>query len=363
VFYSLFTLCVLCVFAVKFSERSNAMTTILLATEDGLAMARRDGSGGWRAHLALEGHDCQAVAIDPHQPGRAYCGTFDAGLWFSEDSGQNWQPVAGELPETHVMSVAVSPRIQTGGQGLLWAGTEPSRLFVSEDGGQHWHEQIGLQSLPSKHTWSFPPRPWTHHVRWIEPDPNDEELLFVGIELGGVMRSTDGGVTWQDRRPNSQLDCHTLRTHKMAPGLLYEAAGGGFAQSLDAGATWERRDEGMAHHYVYGLAVDAGDPRTLIVSASYGARGAHSNETADAHLYRRSGNGEWQVVREGLPDPKGTRVYILASDPSVAGAFYAATGSDLYFSTDTGRSWQQIDANWPGGFTSRGANGLAILAE
>jgi photosystem II stability/assembly factor-like uncharacterized protein len=338
------------------------MTTILLATEDGLAVARRS-NGSWRTHLALDGHDCQCVTVDPHRSGRAYCGTFDAGLWISDDGGDQWQPAPAELPESQVMAVAVSPLIQTADQGLLWAGTEPSRLFFSEDGGRSWQEQIGLQTLPSKESWSFPPRPWTHHVRWIEPDPNDAELLYVGIELGGVMRSTDGGLTWQDRRPNSQFDCHTLRTHKMAPGLLYEAAGGGFAQSFDAGVTWQRHDDGMDHNYVYGLAVDLGDPRTLIASASYGARGAHSNERAESYIYRRSGNDDWQRVQEGLPDPRGTRVYILAADPVESGLFYAATGSDLYISDDTGRSWQKLEIDWPGGFSARGANGLAILTS
>lgn len=335
------------------------MTTILLATEDGLAVAQRNGHA-WRTSLALAGHDCQCVAFDPHRPGRAYCGTFDAGLWISEDGGEDWQPAA-ELPSQHVMAVSVSPLAQTGGYGLLWAGTEPSRLFFSEDGGNRWQEREGLQNLPSKPTWSFPPRPWTHHVRWIEPDANDADLIFVGIELGGVMRSEDGGVTWADRKPNSQFDCHTLRTHADAPGLLYEAAGGGFVQSEDGGLTWQRRDEGMDHHYVYGLAVDSGDPRTLIASASYGARGAHSNDDrADSHLYRRSGDGAWQEVREGLPDAQGTRVYILAADPGRAGVFYAATGSALYTSTDTGLSWQRLDVTWPEGWSSRGANGLVV---
>ncbi len=338
------------------------MTTILLATEDGLAVAQRNGQG-WQTSLALAGHDCQCVAFDPHRPGRAYCGTFDAGLWSSDDGGATWQQVGGALPSEHVMAVAVSPLAVSGDQGVLWAGTEPSRLFFSEDGGNQWQEREGLQTLPSKPTWSFPPRPWTHHVRWIEPDANDADLLFVGIELGGVMRSENNGVTWADRQPNSQFDCHTLRTHPDAPGLLYEAAGGGFAQSEDGGLTWLRRDEGMQHHYVYGLAVDSGDAQTLIASASYGARGAHSNDQrADSHLYRRSNDGVWREVGDGLPDPQGTRVYMLAAHPAQAGTFYAATGSALYTSTDGALSWQRIDVTWPDGWSSRGANGLAVQA-
>ena len=46
--------------------------------------------------------------------------------------------------------------------------------------------------------WPFPPRPSTHHVRWIEPDVNRKEYLFVAIEAGALIKSFDGGKTWID---------------------------------------------------------------------------------------------------------------------------------------------------------------------
>jgi hypothetical protein len=52
-------------------------------------------------------------------------------------------------------------------------------------------ELVALLELPSRPSWSFPPRPWTSHVRWIAPSPHDADLLLIGIELGGLMRSTE----------------------------------------------------------------------------------------------------------------------------------------------------------------------------
>jgi hypothetical protein len=46
----------------------------------------------------------------------------------------------------------------------------------------------------------------------------------VGIELGGVMRSRDGGKTWIDHNPRAYSDAHQLLTHPLAPERLYEAA-------------------------------------------------------------------------------------------------------------------------------------------
>jgi photosystem II stability/assembly factor-like uncharacterized protein len=245
------------------------------------------------------------------------------------------------------MSVSVSPLQEFVGTGVLWAGTEPSALFRSEDGGKTWQEHKRLQAMPSKPTWRFPPRPWTHHVRWIEPDANSADRIFVGIELGGVMRSLDGGQSWEDRKPGSQHDCHTLRTHPLAPGLVYEAAGGGFAESHDGGNSWRGFDDGLEYHYLWGLAVDPGDAQTLVVSASSGARSAHNNQFAEARLYRRTNDHPWQEVQPGLPAPKGTRAYTLATNPGESGVFYAATQQDIYCSADAGQSWQKLSIAWP----------------
>lgn len=335
------------------------MTQIYLAFHGGLAVLRQH-NGRWTTELALMGKDCHCLAVDLHQPQRVYCGAFDAGLWLSDDAGMTWQPAAGELPHPAVMSVAVSPLEEVGGIGVLWAGTEPSALFRSEDGGRTWQEKPGLQALPSKPTWSFPPRPWTHHVRWIEPDATVAERIFAGIELGGVMRSLDGGETWEDRKPGSQHDCHTLRTHPAAPGVVYEAAGGGFAESQDGGDTWRGDDAGRRHHYLWGLAVDPGNPETLVVSGSHGARSAHNDQYAEAMLYRRTGGGPWQPLREGLPDPQGTRAYVLATHRAEPSVFYAATRCDLYRSTDAGASWEQLSIAWPDAANFNTVNAMVI---
>jgi hypothetical protein len=48
-------------------------------------------------------------------------------------------------------------------------------------------------------SWSFPPRPWTSHVRWIGLDANIPDYLFVAIEAGSLVQSRDGGRAWTDR--------------------------------------------------------------------------------------------------------------------------------------------------------------------
>ena len=168
------------------------MARLYAATGDGIA--RLDESGEtWTVELSLPGSGAQCLAVDPNDQATVYAGLREAGVRRTVDGGRSWVDCA--LAEPGVFSLAVS-----GADGAVYAGTEPSRLFRSDDRGQSWRELNALLELPSRPSWSFPPRPWTSHVRWIAPNPHDAKLLLVGIELGGLMRSTDGGDSWQDHR-------------------------------------------------------------------------------------------------------------------------------------------------------------------
>ena len=196
-----------------------------------------------------------------------------------------------------------------------------------------------MRNLPSAPTWSFPPRPWTSHVRAIALSHADPDLVVAGIELGGVVRSADGGETWQDQRPGAQADCHSLFAHPGAPELLYEAGGGGFAQSTDFGESWEAADGGMELHYVWGLAADAEDPSLVYTSAASGPGRAHGAGSSNATIYRRSGNERWQPVLEGL----SAFPYALCQDPETPGTVYAGFGDGTILrSADAGAQWEEV---------------------
>src|SRR5262245_63456809 len=216
--------------------RMSAVARLYATT--GLDFARLDESdGGWRVELSLRDTGAQCLALDPADPDVVYAGLREGGVRRSVDGGRTWEDCG--LPEPGVFSLAVSAA-----DGALYAGTEPSRLFRSDDRGESWRELVALLELPSRPNWSFPPRPWTSHVRWIAPNPHDADLILVGIELGGLMRTVDGGQSWEDHRPGAQRDVHSLAWHPHTPVRAYEAGGGGAAFSTDAGETWQPADDG-----------------------------------------------------------------------------------------------------------------------
>jgi hypothetical protein len=305
------------------------MARLFAATED--AIVRLDETDdGWVATRSLEGSGAQCLAVVPGTPDTVYAGLREGGVRRSDDGGATW--VDCRLPEPGVFSLAVSAA-----DGRVYAGTEPSRLFESNDAGTTWEALDALLELPSRPTWSFPPRPWTSHVRWIAPSPHDENLLLAGIELGGLMRSADGGRSWEDHRPGAQRDVHCLAWHPRVAGRAYEAGGGGSAFSVDGGETWTPADEGRDRNYAWALAVDPDDPDLWYVSASTGPFAAHGRGEPHAHLYRRRADGPWETLGGGLPEPLPAMPYaLLATDGRL---FAGLADGQLWESRDRGDTW------------------------
>jgi hypothetical protein len=306
------------------------MARLYAATGDSIARLD-EADGGWEVTNSLPGSGAQCLAVDPNDADTVFAGLRTGGLHKTTDGGRTWTDCS--LPEPGVFSVAVGAQ-----DGTVYAGTEPSALFRSDDGGRTWRELEALLALPSRPTWSFPPRPWTSHVRWIAPSPHDQNLLLVGIELGGLMRSTDGGATWEDHRPGAQRDVHSLAWHPRASGCAYEAGGGGTAFSQDAGESWRPADEGLDRHYAWSVAVDPIDPELWYVSASTGPYAAHGGRDPRARIYRRAA-GEWRALSDGLPDPIPAMPYALVAKNGRV--FAGLANGQIWASDDKGDSWRK----------------------
>jgi photosystem II stability/assembly factor-like uncharacterized protein len=295
----------------------------------------------------LEGRGVMCVAVDPRDPNRVFAGTFDRGIYRTLDGGEVWESVGSGMADARVLSLAISPIERVNGRSVVYAGTEPSNLWRSEDDGETWQPSPALGELPSAPSWSFPPRPWTHHTRWIALHSTDPATIYAGIELGGVMVTRDGGATWEDRKAGSQYDAHAIATHPAAPNRVYEAAGGGVALSDDAGLTWRPADEGMDRHYTWGIAVDAADPDLWYVSASLGPREAHGrNGNAQAVLYRKRGTASWEALGgngAALQRPHPFMPYALLAPRGQANVLIAGlhTG-DLLITEDAGDTWRLV---------------------
>ncbi|MFB6074235.1 MAG: WD40/YVTN/BNR-like repeat-containing protein [Haloarculaceae archaeon] len=307
---------------------------VLYAGLEDRILVVREEAGAWTAAERLPASDVECVAAASGAPERVFVGTVHSGLQRSVDGGHAWETTLD--PDARVTAVTVSPH----DADVVWAGTEPSRVYRSADGGDTWSERPGLTDLPSADRWSFPPRPHTHHVRWIEVDPRDPDRLYVAIEAGALVRTTDGGDTWQDHPEGARRDNHTLATHPDAPGRVYAAAGDGYAESTDGGDTWRYPQSGLDRRYVWGLAVGS-DPADVVVSAASGPRAAH-DANGESYVFRRTDEG-WERAMTGLPGPDGMARAVLAADRT---GFYALSNHGLFHS-ERGSVWDMLALSWP----------------
>ncbi len=347
--------------------------TLYAALEDRLLVV---GETTGTAEERMPGERLESVAASPAAPERVFVGTVETGLRRSVDGGHTWETALAT--DDRVTAVTVSPH----DPDVVWAGTEPSAVYRSTDGGATWTERPRLTDLDSADRWSFPPRPHTHHVRWIAVHPEEPGRLYVAIEAGALVRTPDGGATWIDHPTGARRDNHTLATHPAAPDRVYAAAGDGYAESGDAGDSWTYPQDGLDHRYVWGLAVDPRDPDRVVVSAATGARDAHDTGGA-SYVYRtvtadgdgsddgsangadpdgdgtgagsEGGHGGWALAMEGLPGPEGLARTVLAADDE---GFYALTNHGLFRSPE-GAVWELMPLSWPAG--DRLPRGLAVV--
>lgn len=328
------------------------MTRVLIGMRGGVF----GFDAGQAPRMLLPGVQPKALAVDPADPARVYCATYDRGLWRSEDAGGTWLPAGtpqdyyrpctpGAIGPRGTTSVSVSPEPNADGRHAVWVGTEPSSLYRSDDHGETFERVTGFH-LPSRKDWSFPPRPETHHVQCIAHGAGDS--IHVAIEAGAMLRSRDGGRTFEDRLLGSPLDTHALLTHPAAPGRLYAALGDGlmtnghcFAESRDDGGSWRYSGRGLeAMPYLYGLAVNPADPDDIRVAASPDPRAAHFNGSSS--IFRRDGDA-WAEHAEGFPRDRSL-VPVLGADPAIPGRWFALSDLGLFLQEPGDARWVRLAA-------------------
>lgn len=127
-----------------------------------------------------------AMGESPITPMRVYAGTGDAQCYVTDDFGATWQDVSMGLPNRYITSLKGSPtdslRIFVTHSGVRYNDATP-HVHRSDDFGQTWIPIAG----------DLPPVPV--NSLYILPNTNDEVL--VAATDAGVFASVNGGVNWE----------------------------------------------------------------------------------------------------------------------------------------------------------------------
>lgn len=326
------------------------MNRILLSTNGSrLARAEREENDHWSVEFLLEGKSVRCLAVDPHNQNVVYAGTQGSGLLRSNDRGKTWHLLG---MEGHVVkAVAVSPAEP----GLIVVGTRPASVFISRDGGGSWIESVSFRKVRRFFWFSPAEKPFTAYVQGIALSPTNPNVMVAGVELGSVVRSLDGGKTWQSHRRGALRDCHSLTFHATQGDWVYEGGGtgAGAAFSRDAGNTWIQVRQGLDRHYGWAAAADPARPEVMYASLSPSPMKAHSSNNAQAYIYRSTAGSTWERLNGGLPQPLNHMPYALLTDRAAPGHLYAGlSNGDVWHTTDYGDHWHKLPVNLGSVFTA-----------
>jgi hypothetical protein len=327
--------------------------TFISTSGSRLARAECEANGHWSVEFLLEDTNVCCLAGDPHNRNVVYAGTHGHGVLRSEDRGKTWQPVG--MQGQVVKAIAVSPVEQ----GLIFAGTKPPGIFVSRDSGRQWTELLSFHRM-RRWFWFTPAEPGKPYVLAIALSPTDPDVIIAGVEAGAVLRSIDGGISWEGHLKGAIRDCHALTFHATNGNWVYEAGGYGAAFSQDGGTTWQQPEratlidfiklmrgggirpfnQGLDRIYSFAVGADPARPEIWYISASPGPFKAHVEGKAEAFIYRKSGDSPWKKLNGGLPQPLPNMPYALLTDLAASGHLYAGlSNGDIWHTANYGDHW------------------------
>jgi photosystem II stability/assembly factor-like uncharacterized protein len=296
------------------------------STDSGITWERSlvpAGSGGQFAALATGPTAVYTSYLaDPRRPG----------VLRSLDFGLTWEPSMRGLTGLGIGPIAVDP-------------SNPRTIFVGAGGL--------FQSTNRGTTWrriDFGFRPEPSGVHDILIDPARPSRVYVSANDGPLLRSDDGGVTWERLNGGSvPAFLFKLAADPRAPEALWGtgtgALGNGLFHSADGGTTWQQVESLPMDDDFFALypAVDPCDPRVVYLGAAQDVQGV-----TEPRLFRSADGGvTWERRDAGLANGSVSDIAFDAADPAT---LYALT-SGVYRSTDAGLTWQLLPA-WGRLFTA-----------
>ncbi len=308
---------------------------------------RRLAAGGDWQHV-LGTVQAFTVYVHPDDPETIFAGTSD-GVWRSIDRGATFRRTGFPDANREVWCFMADRRDPR----RIFAGASPIDVYRSDDGGATWRR------LPTRQITERCKGPFASRVMRLAQNPTRPDEIYAALEINGVMRSTDGGETWQDcsdglvklaelphlksrivsdTTAEGMLDGHAVTINPVDPDAAIVAVRMGLFRTTDGGRSWQDMEIGRFSPTTYGrdVKVAPSEPDTLYAALSVAAA------SHDGGLYRSSdGGSSWQrfdkvqvhgtIMSIGLHQRDPAQVYI--------GARY---DGEVFGTRDGGRTWQAM---------------------
>ena len=192
------------------------------------------------------------IDVNPNDASVFLVAYASGGLWKTENNGNSFTPLFDDQA-----SMTIGDIYADWTSGTIWVGTGEVNSSRSSYAGTGIYKSTDWGV-----TWTWKGLPESHHISRVLVDPNDSNIVYVGV-LGhlystnperGVYKSMDGGSTWSKiLYVDDNSGAIDLIMDPSDPNILYAASwdriryawdfqeagkGSGIHKSLDGGNTW-----------------------------------------------------------------------------------------------------------------------------
>jgi len=277
----------------------------------------------------------RAIAVHPQHPEIVYAGT-QHGPYRSEDRGERWEKVDVRDHGQAVWSLLFDPADPR----VLYAGYENCEVYRSEDGGLHWRQLPVTVRFPEV-TVAAASNP-AKRVLELAVNAADPREIYGAIEVGGVIRSLDGGEHWENMSHGQYVNDDTVDMHgvivgRWRPGSVLAIGRAGLFRSTDQGAHWTSAGleplNPKGQTYCRDIREVPGDPRTIWLAA-----GANFQSDVGVLFKSKDGGSTWARVDMGVV-PQSTMFAVVFDERQPRRMFCATTGGEVFASEDGGQRW------------------------
>jgi len=200
-----------------------------------------DGGASWERTLHVsDDTGVTDVAFDPNNAdvlyaaayqrrrhvGQTIAGGPEAGIFKSADSGGTWERLGDGLPTVDMgrIALATDPRHEGRVYALVVAQDDHGGFFRSEDAGATWTRTSAYSGGD----------PQYYGEIWVDPHVADS----IWVVASPMMRSTDGGVTFERMNFDIHVDHHELVFDPDDARHMWVGNDGGLYETFDSGDTW-----------------------------------------------------------------------------------------------------------------------------
>jgi hypothetical protein len=271
------------------------------------AQLRTDRSNTWEALGPKNiGGRTLCLAVNPLDTNILWAGSATGGLWKSTTAGKGaaaWQYVETGFPLLGVSSIALDP-------------SNPDVMYLGT--GEVYNVENSM--------------------------PNVAIRVTRGTYGIGILKSTDGGVSWTKSLDWAYGDLRGVQEvviNPLRPATVFAATSEGLLRSYDAGATWQ-----TIHNKIMAVDIEIKPSDTSVVFVTHGS---HQDQSVSGIYRSTNGGNSFVKLSIGLPGSYSGKalIDISKSDPNI---MYASIGNvtaqeGLYRSSNGGTSWQKVNSS------------------